>query len=79
MTVDDRLRGARRGCLCRRDCRLVLTSRAITADTALRLARAFSMEPQLWMNLQNSYDLAMAAREIGKQVAKIEPVIEHAA
>ena len=31
--------------------------RSITADTALRLAKAFNMSPQFWMNLQRQYDL----------------------
>ncbi|HZZ91911.1 MAG TPA: HigA family addiction module antitoxin [Usitatibacter sp.] len=40
--------------------------RAITADTALRLGRFFSVEPQLWMNLQAQYDLEVTARELAK-------------
>jgi addiction module HigA family antidote len=48
---------------------LVHGRRAITADTALRLARAFSMEPQFWMNLQSRYDLEVAA---DTQQARIE-------
>ena len=32
---------------------IVHGKRAITADTALRLARFFNMEAQFWMNLQN--------------------------
>ncbi len=39
--------------------------RAMTADTALRLGRFFSVEPQLWMNLQSQYDLEAAERELG--------------
>lgn len=31
--------------------------RAITADTALRLAALFKMSPEFWMNLQASWDL----------------------
>ena len=37
--------------------------RAITADTALRLARYFGSTAQFWMNLQSRYDLDSAARE----------------
>jgi addiction module HigA family antidote len=40
--------------------------RAMTADTAVRLGRFFSVEPQLWMNLQAQYDLEMAERELAK-------------
>ena len=36
---------------------IVHGKRAITADTALRLGRFFSMEAQFWMNLQTRYDL----------------------
>ena len=34
--------------------------RGITADTALRLARYFSTSPDVWMNLQNRYEVEMA-------------------
>ena len=34
--------------------------RAITADTALRLAEYFGTEPQMWLNLQASYELRLA-------------------
>ncbi|MEW6488802.1 MAG: HigA family addiction module antitoxin [Thermodesulfobacteriota bacterium] len=43
--------------------------RAVTADTALRLARFFGTTPQLWLNLQASYDLKVAEKAVG-------PVIE---
>ena len=42
--------------------------RAITADTALRLARQFGMEAQIWMNLQAQYDLEIAERELRKRI-----------
>ena len=35
-------------------------TRVITADTALRLARRLGTSPEMWMNLQTGYDLAMA-------------------
>ena len=34
--------------------------RAVTVDTALRLARYFKTTPQFWLNLQAHYDLEMA-------------------
>jgi len=37
--------------------------RAITADTALRVARYFKTTPQFWMNAQSAYDLEIASRE----------------
>jgi addiction module HigA family antidote len=35
--------------------------RGVSADTALRLARYFDTTPKFWLNLQTSYDLAVAA------------------
>lgn len=37
--------------------------RGISADTALRLARYFNTTPKFWLNLQASYDLALAMDE----------------
>ena len=47
---------------------IVHGNRSITADTALRLGRYFSVDPQSWMNLQSHYDLEMAELEIGKRL-----------
>jgi antitoxin HigA-1 len=48
--------------------------RAITADTALRLARYFGTTAQFWMNLQSNYDLERAADERGTEIAeRIKP------
>jgi addiction module HigA family antidote len=55
--------------------RLANEETGITADTALRLAKALSTSAQLWLNLQNAYDMQTAEREIGTDLAKIEPVI----
>lgn len=46
--------------------------RAMTADTALRLGRFFSVEPQLWMNLQAQFDLELAERNLDQ--ANIVPL-----
>ena len=35
--------------------------RAITADTALRLAACFGTDAQSWINLQSDYDLAVVS------------------
>lgn len=45
----------------------------------MRLSKAFGTTPQLWLNLQNDYDVQLAAQEIGRELDKIEPVTEHAA
>ncbi len=42
--------------------------RAISPDTALRLARYFGNSAQFWMNLQTRYDLLVAERELGKRI-----------
>lgn len=39
---------------------IVRGQRAITLDTALRLAKYFQTTPQFWLNLQLHYDLEMA-------------------
>jgi addiction module HigA family antidote len=49
---------------------IVNEKRAITADTALRLARYFNNSPTFWMNLQTRYDLEVAADEIADKVER---------
>lgn len=41
---------------------IIAGKRAITADTALRLASYFSMSAEFWINLQSHYDLEVAKR-----------------
>ena len=53
---------------------IVRCKRAISADTALRLARYFGTTPQFWMNLQANYDLEMAQDVRGLEIAdRIRP------
>ena len=40
---------------------IVHGSRTITADTALRLGKYFSVSPQFWLNLQSHYELEVQA------------------
>ncbi|WP_024512233.1 HigA family addiction module antitoxin [Bradyrhizobium sp. ARR65] len=47
---------------------------AITADTALRLGKALGTSAQLWLNLQNEFDMRTAKSRIGKELDKISPV-----
>lgn len=42
--------------------------RAITADTALRLAKFFGTTPEFWLNLQTAYDLKIALQKSGKKI-----------
>jgi addiction module HigA family antidote len=44
--------------------------RGISADTALRLARYLGTSAQFWLNLQTSYDLRAAERQVGNAIAK---------
>ncbi|MGA7835117.1 MAG: HigA family addiction module antitoxin [Acidimicrobiales bacterium] len=53
---------------------IVLGKRRITADTALRLSRFFSMSEGFWMNLQDRYDREIARRELGKTLSAIKPL-----
>ncbi|HUO57005.1 MAG TPA: HigA family addiction module antitoxin [bacterium] len=41
---------------------IVNSGRSITADTALRLGKYFSVSPETWLNLQSDYDLRLAQR-----------------
>jgi len=53
---------------------IVRGRRAITADTALRLARYFGTKPQFWMNLQANYDLEVAQDARGPEITdRIRP------
>ncbi len=42
---------------------IVAGRRAVTADTAIRLARYFETDPRFWMNLQTAHELSKAAAE----------------
>jgi antitoxin HigA-1 len=55
---------------------IVRGRRAITADTALRLARYFGTSPEFWLNLQSHYDLEVeeGRSEARESVAKIQPL-----
>jgi antitoxin HigA-1 len=50
--------------------------RHITADTALRLGRWFGTGPQLWLNLQQPYDLDLSLQRLGEELEAIEPHVQ---
>jgi addiction module HigA family antidote len=50
---------------------IIAGKRAVSADTALRLARYFGTSPDLWMNLQKNYELDLARRQLGKIILHI--------
>lgn len=51
--------------------RIVKEQMGISPDTALRLARYFDTSPNVWLNLQTSYDLAVEAKAIASELAAI--------
>lgn len=49
---------------------IVLGKRAVTADTALRLARYFGTSERFWLGLQLDYDLEEARDRLGERLEK---------
>ena len=59
---------------------ICLGKRAITPDTALRLARFFGMSAEFWMNLQQRYDLECAKDELEARLEReVRPLDQEAA
>ena len=54
--------------------RIACEQTGMTADTALRLAKTLGTTAQLWLNLQNDYDVQIAKRDLGKILDRIETV-----
>jgi addiction module HigA family antidote len=53
-------------------------TRAITGDTALRLAHFFGTSAEFWLNLQSLYDLRLAQEKAGKSI-KVLPTLKRRA
>ena len=53
---------------------IVLGKRGDTADTALRLAKAFGTSEGFWLGLQADYDLEESRKLIGADLDQIEPL-----
>ncbi len=53
---------------------IVHGKRTVTADTALRLARALGTTEQFWMGLQADYDLEKTRKSSDSELRKIENV-----
>jgi addiction module HigA family antidote len=54
---------------------IVLEKRAITGDTALRLARYFGTSAEMWMGLQADYDLRRVRYEKARAIEReVEPL-----
>lgn len=58
---------------------IVRGTRAITADTALRLARYFGTSEQFWLNLQSRFDLELQKDRLGKRLQREVRVLTGAA
>lgn len=55
---------------------IVNGQRAISGDTALRLAHFFGTAAQFWLNLQSLYELRIAEKKTGKAIKKL-PTLKH--
>ena len=54
---------------------IVHGKRAITPDTALRLARALGTSDRFWMNLQSRYDLDLTVEQHRDEFDQIKPLL----
>ena len=50
--------------------------RAVTGDTALRLAHFFGTTAEFWLNLQSIYELRVAEKKVGKSINRL-PTLRH--
>ena len=57
---------------------IVLSKRAVTADTALRLARFFETSDRFWLNLQAAYDLDVERDRLAGRLTKEVEVLREA-
>jgi addiction module HigA family antidote len=51
--------------------------RAITGDTALRLAHFFGTSAEFWLNLQSLYDLRIAQKKVGRSIQALPRLNHH--
>jgi addiction module HigA family antidote len=54
---------------------IVNERRAITPDTALRLARFFGTTAEFWLNLQTAYDLDVARASLRRIETDVRPIV----
>lgn len=55
---------------------IVLGTRRVTADTALRLSRYFGVSPQFWLGLQAEYDLDVTRDSLGHRLEReVRPLV----
>lgn len=58
---------------------IVQRRRAVTADTALRLAKYFGTSEMFWLNLQARYDLDVQRQKVGSGLAAVRPFTQPSA
>ncbi len=56
---------------------IVLGKRAVSADTALRLARFFGTSAEFWLGLQAQYDLDVTAENLGERLKREVKTLAH--
>ncbi len=54
---------------------IVRERRAVTADTAMRLARALGTSAEFWMGLQADYEMARVREALAVDLAAIKPLV----
>ena len=50
---------------------IIQGKRSISGDTALRLGHWFGTSAQFWLNLQSAYDIRLAAKQAGAEIARL--------
>lgn len=50
---------------------IIAGKRAVTGDTALRFGHWFGTDPQFWLNLQSAYEIRVAEKKAGKEIAQL--------
>jgi addiction module HigA family antidote len=50
---------------------IIQGKRSMTGDTALRLGHWFGTSAQFWLNLQTAYDIRVAEKERGAEIARL--------
>lgn len=50
---------------------IIKGTRAISADTALRFGHWFGTGPEIWLNLQQLYELRRVQQSVGREIAKL--------
>lgn len=58
---------------------IIRGKRAITVDTAMRLARYFGTSASVWLRLQVRYDLEVAEKEVGERIRREVKVLRQPA